>query len=104
MLGPSATGRGPLRPAAGMGPDVPHDRQPAVPLSLIRSLIHPRTQASIGVHRRSLSRQEDHHGQPCAVILNPGKRKVGGSSRPLVSHQGSGPQPWRIEGRCPFRV
>ena len=33
-------------------------------LSLIRSLIHPRTSASIGVHRGSLSRQRDDRGQP----------------------------------------
>ena len=38
--------------------------------SLISSLIHLRTPASIGVHRRSLSRQRDYLGQPWTVILN----------------------------------
>jgi hypothetical protein len=45
--------------------------------SLIPSLIHLRTPASIGVHHTSLSWQLDLHGQSCTVILNPEKRKVG---------------------------
>jgi hypothetical protein len=44
--------------------------------SLIPSLIHLRAPTSIGVYRRSLSRQVDACGQPCTAILNPEKRKV----------------------------
>jgi hypothetical protein len=47
--------------------------------SLIPSLIHPRTSASIGVYRTSLSSQIDLCGRSCTVILNPEKRRVGGS-------------------------
>jgi len=54
-------------------------------LSLIPSLIHPRTSASISVYDGSLSRQADHSGQSCTVIRNPEKRKVGGSTPPLTT-------------------
>jgi len=53
--------------------------------SLIPSLIHLRTPASIGVHHSSLSRQGDLRGQSCMVILNPEKRKAGGSTPPLTT-------------------
>ena len=50
--------------------------------SLIPSLIHPRAPTSIGVYRRSLSRQVHLSGRSCTVILNPEKRKVGSSILP----------------------
>src|SRR6185437_14618252 len=53
--------------------------------SLISSLIHPRTPASIGVHRSFLSRHVDLRGRSCTVIRNPEKRKVGGSTPPLTT-------------------
>jgi hypothetical protein len=53
--------------------------------SLIPSLIHPRAPASIDVHRMPLSRQGDLRGQSCTMILNPEKRKVGGSTPPLTT-------------------
>jgi hypothetical protein len=37
------------------------------------------------VHRRSLIREIDHRRQSCTVILNPEKRKVGGSTPPLTT-------------------
>jgi hypothetical protein len=49
------------------------------------SLIHPRTTASLGMHRSSLSRQRDHYGRACTMILAPEKRKVGGSTPPLTT-------------------
>ena len=54
--------------------------------SLIASLIHPRTPASIGVYRCSLSRQIDHHGRTCTVNRTTEKRKVGGSTPPLTTN------------------
>ena len=48
--------------------------------SLIPSLRHPRTPASIDVQPRSLGRHGDLSSQSCTVILNPEKRKVGGST------------------------
>jgi hypothetical protein len=61
--------------------DQPGHSRPRVRLddSLIPSLIHPRPSASIGVYRRSLSRQGDHRGPPCTVIRNPERRKVSSS-------------------------
>ncbi len=38
--------------------------------------------ASISVYRRSLSSQGDQCGRSWTVILNPEKRKVGGSTQP----------------------
>jgi hypothetical protein len=58
---------------------------PGLELSLILSLIHLRTPASIGVHPMPLSRQTDLHGQSWTVVLNPEKRKVGGSTPPLTT-------------------
>ena len=57
--------------------------------SLISSLIHLCTPASIGVYRRSLSSQRDLRGRSCTVIRTTEKRKVGGSTPPLTtrSHQ-----------------
>jgi hypothetical protein len=46
------------------------------------SLTHPRTPASIGVYRGSLSRLEDYGGHSCTVIRNPEKRKAVVPSRP----------------------
>jgi hypothetical protein len=54
-------------------------------LSLISSLIHLRTPASIGVYRRSLSSETDLCGRSCTVILNTEKRKVGSSILPLIT-------------------
>ena len=54
--------------------------------SLISSLIHLRTPASIGVYRRSLSSQGDLRGRSCTVIRTTEKRKVGGSTPPLTTH------------------
>jgi hypothetical protein len=53
--------------------------------SLIRSLIQLRTPASIGVYHWPLSSQRDLRGRSCTVILNPEKRKVGGSTPPLTT-------------------
>ena len=53
--------------------------------SLIPSLIHPGTRGSIGMYSRSLSRHPDLCGYSCTVILNPEKRKVGGSTPPLTT-------------------
>ncbi len=44
--------------------------------SLISSLIHPRTPASISVHRSSLSRQRYPRGLSCTVILKSGRLAV----------------------------
>jgi hypothetical protein len=51
-----------------------------------RSLIHPGTPASITVYRRPLSRRIDVVGRSHAVIPNPEKRKVGGSTPPLTAN------------------
>src|SRR6516164_9030508 len=48
--------------------------------SLISSLIHPGTPASIGVYHGLLSSHKDLRGPSCTVILNPEKRKVGRST------------------------
>src|ERR1035437_6205358 len=53
--------------------------------SLIPSLIHVRVPESTGGCRRVPSRAGDQHGQPWTVILNPEKRKVGGSPPPLTT-------------------
>ena len=57
--------------------------------SLIPSLIHLRTPMPIGVHHRSLSSQRDLYDRSCTVILNPEKRKVGGSTPPLTTLRSS---------------
>ena len=44
--------------------------------SLIPSLIHPRTPASISVHRTPLSRQVDLRSESWTMIPNPEKQKV----------------------------
>jgi hypothetical protein len=41
--------------------------------------------ASIDVYGKPLSRQRDLSGRSCTVILNPEKRKVGGSTPPLTT-------------------
>jgi len=51
----------------------------------IPSLIHLRTPAAMGVHCTSVGRQVDHREQSCKVILNPEKRRVGGSTPPLTT-------------------
>ena len=53
--------------------------------SLILSLKHPGTPASIGVYRRLLGRQMNLRGLFCTVIRNPEKRKVGGSTPALTT-------------------
>jgi hypothetical protein len=53
-------------------------------VSFLVSYIHVH-RASIGVHRSSLSRHMDLHGRSWMVILNPEKRKVGGSAPPLTT-------------------
>ena len=53
--------------------------------SLISSLIHVRLPRSITGHRRVPSRSGDQRGQPWTVMLNPEKRKVGGSTPPLTT-------------------
>jgi hypothetical protein len=63
---------------------VKHYQSTAHVRSLIPSLIHPRALASIGVYRRSLRSQRDLCGWSCTVILNPEKRKAGGSTLPLT--------------------
>jgi hypothetical protein len=62
-----------------------HDQRADRLGSLISSLIHPSTPASIGVYRSPLSRQRDLPGRSRAVFLNPEKRKVGGSTPPLTT-------------------
>src|SRR5262249_60004750 len=77
-----------------------HSRPRAGPYgSLILSLIHPRTPASIGVYRRSLSRQVDHHGRSCTVIPHPEKRKVGGSTPPPTTPTCQGNLPFPLGNR-----
>ncbi len=49
--------------------------------SLILSLIHIRVPRYITGYYRALSRHGDHHGRLWTAILNPEKRKVGGSIR-----------------------
>src|SRR5262249_10632333 len=46
--------------------------------SLIPSLIHPRTPASIGVHHTPLSSQRDLRSRSCTMIRNPEKPYVPG--------------------------
>jgi hypothetical protein len=53
--------------------------------SLIPSLIERRASTSIIVYRRPMSSQKDPSGRACTVILNPEKRKVGGSTPPLTT-------------------
>ena len=55
------------------------------PSSLISSLIHARAFQSITGYRGSLNKLRDQPGQPWIVILNPEKRKVGGSTPPLTT-------------------
>jgi hypothetical protein len=73
-----------------------HDQRAGIELgSLIPSLIHPRAPASIGVHPMPLSRQADLCGQSCMMILNPEKRKVGGSTPPLTTSSGEHCDLWQ---------
>ena len=53
--------------------------------SLIPSVIHVRASASLGVYHRPLSSQKDLCGRSWTVVLNPEKRKVGGSTPPLTT-------------------
>ena len=53
--------------------------------SLISSLVHLRTPASIGVYDWPLSSQRELRGRSCTVIRNPEMRKVGGSTPPLTT-------------------
>jgi len=69
----------------GAPPEKPGARQSRPRHSLISSLIHLRTPASIGVYRRSLSSQTDLRGRSCTVNRTTEKRKVGGSTPPLTT-------------------
>jgi hypothetical protein len=53
--------------------------------SLISSLIHLRPPGFISVYPMSVSSPVDLRGRSCTVILNPEKRKVGGSTPPLTT-------------------
>src|SRR5262249_17239871 len=71
--------------------------------SLISSLIHPGTRASIGVYHELLSSQRDLRGRSCTVIRNPEKRKVGDgfqvaapAAKLADNHPGTQRQAWNI--------
>jgi hypothetical protein len=76
---------GPLRNSPGTSREAWRTARHGPRHSLISSLIHLRTPASIGVHRRPLSSRRDLRGRSCTVVPNPEKRKVGSSILPLTT-------------------
>ena len=83
MLGPSASGRRQFgRRLCRMIASQRYLRRRSV--SFVVSFIHVHQRRS-AFTTRSLTRQGYHHVPHCTVILNPEKRKVGGSTPPLTT-------------------